>query len=423
MSTLKLFISHSSKTDASRKLLRSVCKSLQSNGKDWKVLVDSGGDIHAGEDWEKRLDEWLAECHAAVILINEAALKSWWVQKEATILKWRWSLKTIKHLIIVLLDDLTQDVFKMGRFKILNLERIQFLKDHDNDPQKIIASIKRELAEVKPANTSFDRMIGTVAGYLKEDREVLSQALRDLQVEQKLGETVKWSSIDCTPQAEAFARLILRENNACLRTYNDVIDAFNPSLHYDRAHPLYQMVYPLWVDEEAAALLPLSRLDENREGRRIAVNGNKVMQFTAESLVRRIYPFSKDWELITIKTTQTEAAAVADEVRDYFRHRIIYDLDASNEVTDEEINDYISPLYILLPDNLDDEFILDELQECYPKAVFLLSVGGVMPDVDAMPANARPISPPINIDLEKVQNQQMKRSRTILNKLPGSPPQ
>jgi len=110
---LRLFVSHSSKNDASLGLLSKICNKLQNHDNGCHVLVDKSG-LYPSVDWEQRLDEWLAECHAAVILVTEAALESWWVLKEATILKWRWGLDpNFKHLFIVLLDGLKQTVFSL----------------------------------------------------------------------------------------------------------------------------------------------------------------------------------------------------------------------------------------------------------------------------------------------------------------------
>ncbi|MEW8411368.1 MAG: toll/interleukin-1 receptor domain-containing protein [Candidatus Thiodiazotropha sp.] len=422
---LKLFVSHSSKTDASKQFLQKICNKLQENDNGCYVLVDKSGDIYPSADWEKRLDEWLAECHAAVILVTKAALNSWWVLKEATILKWRWGLDSnFKRLFIVLLDDLENTVFKKGRYKILNLDRVQFLTDHDNDPDKIVAKIETELAKTQPLVTWFDRIKGSLSSTLREvDPTMLALTCQDLQVENRLGEAVNWSGSDNLPQADALARLILREHHTSLRVYNDVIDAINPPLHHDSAQPLYETVYPLWIKGEAAALLPFTCEDKDPESKRLAINGRRLYRFTAESFVRRSYPFSNDWQLIPIPKVLTDAHAIAAEVRNYFRNRISGDLDSSDEDTDEEIQDCPSPLYILLAENLTDDTILDELQELYPKAVFLLSMGITMPAEDAIPAKAKPISPPVDVELERQQNNQMNRSRGLLNKLPGAPRQ
>ncbi|MBV2096115.1 MAG: toll/interleukin-1 receptor domain-containing protein [Candidatus Thiodiazotropha sp. (ex Codakia orbicularis)] len=422
---LKLFVSHSSKTEASKQLLLTICNKLQANDNGCYVLVDKSGDIYPSDDWEKRLDEWLSECHAAVLLVTEAALKSWWVLKEATILKFRWGRDpNFKRLFIVLLDDLESTVFRQGRYKILNLDRVQFLTSHDNDPDRIVAKIETELANIEPCDTWFDRMKGSLSSNLRKvDSPMLTQTCHDLEVEKRLGEMINWSGSENTPHADALARLILREHYSSLCVYNDVIDAIDPPLHHDSAQPLYETVYPLWINAEAAAMLPLACDDTDSENKRLAINGKRLYKFTAESFVRRSYPFSIDWELIPIDKTHTDAKMIAAEVRDYFRKRITGDSDSSDENTDEEIRDFPSPIYILLAENLTDDSILDELQGLYPNVVFLLSMGISMPGEEAIPAKARPISPTVDIELEKQQNNQMNRARSLLNKLPGAPHQ
>ncbi|MEN8180102.1 MAG: toll/interleukin-1 receptor domain-containing protein [Pseudomonadota bacterium] len=421
MSMLKLFISHSSKTNASKQLLCNLCNALQANDNGCYVLVDKSGDIYPSDDWEQRLDEWLAECHAAVILVSEAALESWWVQKEATILKWRWRLDpNFKHLLIVLLDDLQEDVFQQDRFKILNLPQIQFLTGHNDDSAQIVAAIEKQLEKIEPADTAFDEMREAISDSLSDVKpKTMKRVCQKLQVDKRLGETPKWSGSDNTPQAAALARLILRKNESSLQTFNDVLNAIKPPIPADSAHWLYKTVFPLWVREEAAVLLPLSLIDEAGSSRRIAINGKKLFPFTAESFVRRAYPLDDDWVLIPIDSTKTQADAIAEEVRSYFREHITGDFNASESDTDKEIRTFPSPIYILLAENVTDEYILDELQAFYPNAEFLLSVGAEMPADTAIPAKANPITPPLDIHLEERQNTQMKRARNLLNKLPG----
>jgi hypothetical protein len=215
---LKLFVSHSTQTDVSKQQLQTICNKLQANDNRCYVLVDKSGDIYPSSDWEKRLDEWLAECHAAVILVTKAALKSWWVQKETTILRWRWGLDSnFKRLLIVLLDDLDNTVFNQDPYKILNLNRVQFLADHHNDPIRIVKMIETELQEVQPANTWYDRMKGIFSSNLRKvSPDLMALTCQDLKVERRLGETINWSGSDNAPQADALARLILREHHSSL---------------------------------------------------------------------------------------------------------------------------------------------------------------------------------------------------------------
>ncbi len=421
MSMIRLFVSHSSKSSASLQLLCDICNKLQSHDNGCHVLVDKSGDIYPSDDWEKRLDEWLAECHAAVILVTEAALKSWWVQKEATILKWRWGLDpNFKHLFIVLLDGLKQTVFKTGRFKILNLDQIQFLTEHDNDPDKIVAAIEGQLAKLQAADTAFDEMRDAIADCLADVKQkTMERVCHKIRVEQRLGETIKSTGSDNIPQATALARLILRENESSLQTFNELLNAIKPPLHHDWATWLYETVFPLWVRPEAAALLPLSLLDEAGKNRRIAINGNKLYRFTAESFVRRAHPLDDDWALIPIDNTQTQTDAIANQIRHYFREHISTDFHATDAETDKKIRAFSPRIYILLPENIKDEYILGELQFLYPNAEFLISVGAEMPVDTALPAMTIPIKPCVDIQLEDRQDNEINRTHNLLNKLPG----
>jgi hypothetical protein len=87
MKKRRLFVSHSSRSDRDRERLKTICQKL--TDLQYHTLVDQSGDIPVGSDWDLHLNEWMAECHAAVILFSQDALHSDWVQKEAAILCWR----------------------------------------------------------------------------------------------------------------------------------------------------------------------------------------------------------------------------------------------------------------------------------------------------------------------------------------------
>ena len=129
MATRKLFISHSSKTLKNLALLRDICALLGTSGAGFHVLVDQGGEIPAGADWELRLNEWMAECHAAVILFSKAALHdSDWVKKEAAILSWRREIEEGFTLIPVLLDGLSAEDLANGLFGVLRVNKDQCVR-------------------------------------------------------------------------------------------------------------------------------------------------------------------------------------------------------------------------------------------------------------------------------------------------------
>jgi len=114
MVALKLFISHSSRLDdesvdssdpeknSNLKLLLEVIEDIKLEyGESIDILVDKDEyKLPPGHDWEKRLNEWLAECHAAIILFfQKSCRKLQLVKKEATILSWRRELD--KEFILI----------------------------------------------------------------------------------------------------------------------------------------------------------------------------------------------------------------------------------------------------------------------------------------------------------------------------------
>src|SRR4051812_11505565 len=95
-----VFVSHSS---ADRALTEQVCRLLRdpSVPSPWgyDVLVDFT-ELQPGVNWPRHLHEWMARCHAAVILLTPDAAASNWVLKEATILTWRLSIDSGFQLFI-----------------------------------------------------------------------------------------------------------------------------------------------------------------------------------------------------------------------------------------------------------------------------------------------------------------------------------
>lgn len=78
----RVFVSHSSQDEV---FTREFVEKLGTPP--IEVLVDYD-DLRAGR-WNPQLNEWMAACHAAVLLLSGHALKSDWVRNESTMLVWR----------------------------------------------------------------------------------------------------------------------------------------------------------------------------------------------------------------------------------------------------------------------------------------------------------------------------------------------
>ncbi|MEE4424092.1 toll/interleukin-1 receptor domain-containing protein [Streptomyces bugieae] len=102
---IKVFLSHSSKADPhAREVRELVAHGLRRRGYD--VLVDVEG-LSEGEEWRARVYHWLAECEAAVVLVNRHALESEWVRKEAALLMWRRFFNPALHVVPALVGGVT----------------------------------------------------------------------------------------------------------------------------------------------------------------------------------------------------------------------------------------------------------------------------------------------------------------------------
>lgn len=79
----QVFVSHSSQDGD---LSAALCELLRAPRADGvpicDVLVDDI-DLVPGKEWPKQIHEFMAKCHAAVILLTENAVRSDWVLKEA----------------------------------------------------------------------------------------------------------------------------------------------------------------------------------------------------------------------------------------------------------------------------------------------------------------------------------------------------
>uniref|UniRef100_UPI00280ACE59 toll/interleukin-1 receptor domain-containing protein n=1 Tax=Streptomyces clavuligerus TaxID=1901 RepID=UPI00280ACE59 len=110
----QVFISHSAKRDPlTLEVLQRVASGLTS--KNFEVRVDMEA-LRPGVDWCATLYQWLAECDAAVVLFNEAALESFWVRREVNILLWRRALNPRFRVIPVLVGKMSSGRLKDAGF-------------------------------------------------------------------------------------------------------------------------------------------------------------------------------------------------------------------------------------------------------------------------------------------------------------------
>ena len=78
----RIFISYARGSVASFEQIAALRPALTNAGFDTLQDVE----IELGEDWESKLERWLADCHGAVVFVSPEALSSDWVAREVKIL-------------------------------------------------------------------------------------------------------------------------------------------------------------------------------------------------------------------------------------------------------------------------------------------------------------------------------------------------
>lgn len=282
MPPLKLFISHSSRLDdvahrytdqdANWRLLGEVVDGLKARyGDAIRILVDRDGLI-PGDDWNRELNLWLAECQAAVILVSRRALeRSDWVAKEAAILGWRKSLDPSFTLIPVTIEGESKaSDMAQGFFGALDMGRLQAVHSERN-ADAIVAAVARRFThdqtlEQSRRETPLDLLRDAVAHTLTNSQSpnILDAALEALDAHHPLDDEPSQPGLPHPQQCgHRLARRLLRASVddvwTCFETLRKLLCHAAPPLPVQTARWLFGLVRALWVNPGSAACLRAPR--------------------------------------------------------------------------------------------------------------------------------------------------------------------
>lgn len=424
MSALKLFISHSSRLDdhegsndpeenPNLKLLIDVINDIkQEYGNCVEVLVDKDENgLPAGIDWENRLNEWLAECHAAIILFSKRALEnSNWVKKEATILSWRRELETNFTLIPVLLNNQTNpEDLARDLFGTLRINKDQCIRDVQNS-KEVLNGIKlalgdKEVIQSRIKKTPFDKLEGVITKLLcnNADNETLQEAWEQLDDLNK----PHWHPDTGIKFAHALARFLLRDKEKCLHCYETVINNIRPKVKQENAREMLEYIRPLWVDAKAAGCIPQAI----NHKKFLAQNGKLLPTYTFERYSERAWPMNNCYKLVF--TTSADEQTLFQEIRAKFNESKRISLNTYQ--CDDKINKFPRQILIFLPASdqeggglLEDYNLRATLRQTYPNAIFVLGTGENLPiNVADDIAKVEPV-----LDLELEFNQMISEENT-----------
>lgn len=187
----EVFISHSARGDAfAEDVLKAVVAGLEAKGHVPRV---DGNDILPGVSWRHELASWLSRCGAAVVLLNESALKSNWVRREVIRLMWRRQLGAALFVVPVLVGKVnSKDVREAG---LEELNPLQFVRTpHGAEPSAddLAQRVVKRFVDISAAVAAEDsgdpmrRWLRRVESYLPKEShyaELVGTAAQELSGE------------------------------------------------------------------------------------------------------------------------------------------------------------------------------------------------------------------------------------------------
>jgi hypothetical protein len=183
---MKVLISHSSRNDPFAGL---VCDAVKTRLPGLEILIDMDG-LRPGDEWRAILYHWLAECHAAVVLLNREAMASSWVLREVNILLWRRALGYPLKIVPAILGDFSQQDLKdagFGELTDLQMAKLGSSPRTQETAERIAEEVAAQLAgwPDEEDNSEMARWAKAVSHALSMvgDRDSLVAAARQLQVE------------------------------------------------------------------------------------------------------------------------------------------------------------------------------------------------------------------------------------------------
>ena len=310
--SIRVFISHSTipkegvhedicAKPAHAEFLELLCARLRSETNPAiELIVDK--DIPCGRYWREFLFKEMAECHAAIVLLNEQALDcSDWVETEVTVFGYRaFNEKKYFRLILVPFGGMTEkniegkkawrpisinelQVVPRGGLKELTSEAVETLS------QQIIASL-RDLPNCSgDAPSGF--LVTRLCGLLPKEEYVLRG------IASKLGILYSGS---VSANKLRIAQFLYRHGPTALLDLEDCVEL---SPDWNALH-VRDILSTYWVDMKASIEI-LSCFHSERDHHVFAING-KQAGYTPQTYVRQVCGQNDSWPVIEVSLSHAE---------------------------------------------------------------------------------------------------------------------
>lgn len=255
MTMAKIFISHSAHRDPyAGEVLDELSGILKA--KHYDVFVDRER-VHAGEEWEKKLERWLDRCQFAIVLLSKDAFKSDWVHHEVEILHHR-ILATSEDQRITIIPVLVGHILPTRRIRLRRLKRLNELKlQYLSLPARMAAAEAAALIAARFAPLTSAQTPGEMKDWLKRVAYPIKQVKEESQriaAAEKLGLSPEEASNAGNHEGPTFLAAKLLESGLSVETLRAVRE-LTPYMPLDARKQLIEEIAPSWVDARAASLI------------------------------------------------------------------------------------------------------------------------------------------------------------------------
>ena len=400
---MRIFISHGTDKSKDPELqfldgLEQLLRQSAADGAPHDVLLDRTR-LEAGDDWAGVLQDWLAECEVAILLLSPRAMQRPWVLKEATILAFRRDRDPAFPLLPILLPGVDRAAFDAHPgFSALALGATQAFAA-GVVPAAVVDFVNHKLAGAPvPRITPLDRLQTALENRICDaNAQALEQTCEDLA-----GEPVAWSAgIDRVRQrARVVARAIVRGRLGRLVTLTGMTKSLSTAaLANEQNRKVLDLASSVWVEEEVAARLRSVIACRAVAPTAAALNSARVRYGARMAVWRAQLPDIGN-------NIYWVAGGGSDGWADEIVERICAsylegnkDLCDDADDADDMLRARVEPVFFVIPPPLPDAMLLASLHQRYASAVFIAHTGDTLPAT--LPAHITALHPGLRLDLEK----------------------
>lgn len=403
----RIFISHHADEEpATKDLMEQLREKLESQG--YKVVIDKDR-LLRDATWQNDLYTWMGLSHAAITLISNAALKSDWVRREASVLTARPSVESEFTLVPVVLDSVDLADLEKGSFDGYGLARfkpieITELEKRGEDPvEAIVAAVTSKLKNPQgkpkmPYATNLEKLEEQIVTHLSDIPDNQKTKLY-ARVAAQLG--LDYSVLSSFADADTVIVRTLWQ--AKLEDMIRSLKELHPGFRSEDAYKeLVQMFLPIWVDPCAARWIP--GVAKRQTDRRILGLNAHEPNVTGFHYVYRAFSSSKRQALPLAPITLSDVYDIDATIREIRLSLKTYVYGGLN-LTDARLEALLKapglemPPIVIIGGPMPDRQMLGEITEAFKKTevtFFLLhgDIGGEMAPLDDSIQYLRPFLGP-----------------------------